>query len=247
VRGILVFVIASLLRSRRHRLVVTAYAGLAIAIGTMSLIAGSIRGTISLGHPGVSLLSLPLVVLFFVALGLRAAFAIPTEVEANWTFRLAQPTVMAAIDATAIAIVLVGAIPIVAAASMGALVLGWGLGVSAIVGVIDFLSAIVLVEWALSDWRKVPFTCGHLTDAESLRSRWLSRLVPLVLFAFVNAAVQRNALRSTHALLWYIGIAVAAVTILRIRRWLTVRQLSLQFDASPGDEMATLKLSEALS
>ena len=247
VRGVVVFVVASLLRSRRHRLIVTTYLGMAIAIGTMSLIAGSIRGTIALDHPGVSLLSLPLVLTFFMALGLRSAFAIPTDIDANWPFRLARPTVMAAIDATVIAILLVGALPIAAAASAGAIVLGWGLRLSAAVGAINLLSAIVLVEWALSDWRKVPFTCGYLTDAESLKSRWLSRIVPLILFAFVNAAVQRNALRSTHAFLWYVGVAAAAIAVLRIRRWLSVREASLQFDAAAGDEMATLNLSEALS
>jgi hypothetical protein len=246
VRGILVFVVASLLRSRRHRLIVTAYAGLAIAIGTMSVLAGSIRGTIALGHPGVSLLSLPLVVIFFVALGLRTAFTIPTDIDANWPFRLARPTVMAAIDATVIAILLVGAFPIAAAASAGAFVLGWGLRLSAAVAAMNLLSAMVLVEWALIDWRKVPFTCGHLTDAESLKSRWLSRLVPLILFAFVNAAVQRTALQSMHAFLWYVGVAAAAIAVLRIRRWLSARESSLEFDASPGDDMATLNLSEAL-
>ncbi len=221
VRGILVFAIASLLRSRRHRLIVTAYTGLAIAIGTMSVLAGSIRGTIALGHPGVSLLSLPLVVTFFVTLGLRTAFTIPTDIDANWLFRLARPTVMAAIDATVMAILLVGALPIAAAASAGALVLGWGLRLSV--------------------------ACGHLTDAESLKSRWLSRIVPLILFAFVNAGVQRIALQSMRAFLWYVGVAAAAIATQRFRRWLSVRESSLEFDAAQADEMATLNLSEALS
>src|SRR5258706_14172884 len=93
VPGILVFAIASLLRSRRHRLIVTAYTGLAIAIGTMSVLAGSIPGTIPLGHPRGSLPSMPLVLPFFVSLGLRTAFTIPTDIDANWLFRLPRPTV----------------------------------------------------------------------------------------------------------------------------------------------------------
>jgi hypothetical protein len=185
--------------------------------------------------------------MFFMALGLRAAFAIPTDVDANWTFRLAQPTVMAAIDATTIAIVLVALVPIAAAASASAVVLGWGSQKAAAVGAVEVLSAIVLVEWALGNWRKVPFTCGHVADAESLKSRWLGYIVPLVLFAFVNAAFQRTALRSTLGLLWYIGIAIAAIAVLRLNRWLAVRHVPLQFDAAAGDEMATLNLSEALS
>jgi hypothetical protein len=246
VRGLLVFVVASLLRSRRHRLIVTAYAGVAIAVGTMSVIAGNIRGTIALDHPSVSLLSLPLVLMFFVALGLRAAFAIPTDIDANWSFRVAQPPVMAAVNATAIAILLVGIVPIVAVASTAAFLLGWDHGAAAAVGALDLLSAMVLVEWALADWRKVPFTCGHMPDPESLRSRWLWCIVPLILFAFVNAAIQRHALASMRAMFWYGGIAAGAIAILRLRRWRAVRRLMLQFDASPADAMATLSLSEAL-
>jgi hypothetical protein len=45
---------------------------------------------------------------------------------------------------------------------------------------------------------------------------------------------------------WYGGIAAVAIAILHLRRWLAVRRLMLQFDASPADAMATLSLSEAL-
>ena len=86
-----------------------------------------------------------------------------------------------------------------------------------------------------------------MPDAESLRSRWLFYIVPLIVFAFVNAAIQRNALASTRAMFWYGGIAAGTIAILHVRRWLAVRRLMLQFDASPPDAMATLSLSEALS
>ena len=43
-------------------------------------------------HPASWVLALPLVFMFFSVLGLRASFRIPTEIEANWPFRLAQPS-----------------------------------------------------------------------------------------------------------------------------------------------------------
>ena len=51
------------------------------------------------------------------------------------------------------------------------LLAGWGSYAAVSVDVLDLLSATVLVECVLADWRKVPFTCGHVPDAESLRSR----------------------------------------------------------------------------
>jgi hypothetical protein len=131
-------------------------------------------------------------------------------------------------------------------ASTAALLLGWDHGAVIAVGALDLLSAMVLVEWALADWRKVPFTCGHMPDPESLRSRWLFYIVPLIVFAFVNAAIQRHAIASTRAMFWYGSFAAVAIAILHLRRWLAVRRLMLQFDAAAGDHMATLNLSEAL-
>ena len=115
------------------------------------------------------------------------------------------------------------------------------------VALLDVLSGMLLVELALKEWRKVPFTCDRVPDTESLRSRWLVQIVPLLLFAFANAWIQTVALRSSMATLWYVGVVAAAVVVLRIRRRLTVRHLDVQFDASLGDAMTTLSLSEALS
>jgi hypothetical protein len=78
-------------------------------------------------------------------------------------------------------------------------------------------------------------------------SLWLNQLVPFVVFAFANAGIQKVALRSTTAALWYVAVAAGALVLLRLRRRLAIRQLELQFDASPADAMATLSLSEALS
>ena len=45
----------------------------------------------ALARPGVAVTSAPLVVMFFVLVGLRALFAIPIEPKANWIFRLREP------------------------------------------------------------------------------------------------------------------------------------------------------------
>jgi hypothetical protein len=247
VRSVTTFIIASLLRSRRHRLIVIAYLGIAIASGTLSVIAGGIRGSVDLRQPGVSLLSLPLVLMFFTTYGLRAAFAVPTDADANWTFRLARPPVRAALDATAIAMLLLGIVPIAGVAWVGAWLLGWTSRALLILCLLDLVSGTVLVQVVLREWRKIPFACGYFADAESLKSRWLGQLVPFILFAFVNAAIQKIAMRSNQVLAWYVCTAIAAMLVLRVRQSIAVRQRTPQFDASAGDEMATLNLSEALS
>ena len=91
------FAVASLLRSRRHLLVLATYLGVAIAICDRQHPDLKVRhASRMLDTPREWVLALPLVFLFFLVIGLRASFRIPTEIEANWPFRLSQPTVATA-------------------------------------------------------------------------------------------------------------------------------------------------------
>lgn len=88
VRAIVGFAIASLLRSRRHLLVLATYLGLGIATCVASILIVAVHGTFVLDTPASWVLALPLVFQFFLTMGLRASFRIPTDMPANWPFRL---------------------------------------------------------------------------------------------------------------------------------------------------------------
>ena len=242
VRSVTTFTVTTMLRSRRHRLIVTAYLGLALAITTLSVIvAGGLRGTLAFNQPAISLLALPLVTMFFgiffghfdqvafvaalplvtmffATLGLRAAFAVPSDLDANWVFRLSQPRLASVLDATVISLLLLSIVPVSTLAALGALALDWTPHDAATMATLDLLCGLALAEWALRDCRAVPFTCTRSGDAESLKSRWLGHIVPLILFAFVNAAIQRSVLRSNRAAAWYLGIVLTAWVVQRLRR-----------------------------
>ena len=124
--------------------------------------------------------------------------------------------------------------------------LGWTRHDALATAALDIVCGLALAEWTLRDCRAVPFTCARSGDAESLKSRWLGHILPLILFAFVNGAIQKPALRSNRAAAWYAGILLFAWIVQRLRRQFAARNVSLQFDASPPDSMATLDLSEAI-
>jgi hypothetical protein len=246
VRAVSTFTVTTIFRSRRHRLVVTAYFGLALAIGTVSVIAGSLRGTLSFDRPETSLLAVPLVAIFFLMLGLRAAFAIPSDIDANWLFRLSQPRLSSSADAVATSLVVLSVVPVTALAGSGAMALGWTTHDVLVLAMFDVSSGCVLAEWTLRECRSVPFTCTRSDDVESLKSRWLARVVPLLVFTFANAAIQKTLLESPRAAVCYVGAAVAACSAARVKRHFTFRNVGVQFDVSPSDSMATLDLSEAI-
>jgi len=246
VRSILMFTVMTFLRSRRHRLVVTAYIGVALAIATVSVIAGGLRGTIAFDRPETSLLAVPLVAIFFLTLGLRSAYTVPSEIDANWVFRMSQPRVMPAIDATAVSMLMLSVVPIGVLSAVVALLLGWNHHDAAVISLLDIAFGVVLIEWTLRDCRGVPFTCARSGDVEALKSRWLGQIIPLLLFAFANAAIQKRVLLSDRVAAWYLGIALAAYCIQRLRRRCATRHLTVVFDARQVDTLATLDLSEAI-
>jgi len=247
VRSVLTFTVTTLLRSRPHRLIVTAYLGAALAVGTVSVIAGGLRGAVTFAEPVASLLALPLVLLFFLTTGLRAAFAVPSDMDANWAFRLSRPRVLSAIDATSIAVFLLATAPVCASSGLVGLLLGWSRHDVLVVVALDAMCGAVFIESALRDWKIVPFTCARSGDAEAIKSRWLGQILPLLLFAFVNAAIQKAVLASNRAVALYMTVAMIALVLLRIRLRVAAQDADLQFDASPPDAMASLNLSDAIN
>ena len=111
VRAIVGFAIASLLRSRRHLLVLATYFGLAIATCVASILIIEVHGTFLINTPSSWVLALPLVFQFFLVMGLRSSFRIPTDMQANWPFRLSQPSLHDALNASVLVMVIMAMLP----------------------------------------------------------------------------------------------------------------------------------------
>src|SRR4030095_11547954 len=133
-RGILAFTLATFTRSRRHVFVVLTYIGIGVALAAVSVVAATVRRTLVLDQPAPYLLALPLVMMFFTAIGLRVAFGIPVDIDANWIFRQCDTGVRHAANGARRALLTVAVYPIAAAAMATAWGLGWDAGVALRVG-----------------------------------------------------------------------------------------------------------------
>ena len=246
VRGMFLFAVASLVRSRRHLFILATYVGLGVGVCLISLIAAEVRGTLSMTEPRPYLLAIPLVMIFFVVFGLRSACAVPTELEANWPFRLAEPSASSAVAAIAATMLAVGVMPIAVMTVAAAQMAGWSARDTATVILFDLVSAVFLIECALYRWNRVPFAAGHLPAQETLKSRWPFYLVPLNLFAFRLADLQLGALQSLGAASSYLAVMGGVAALIHIRRERRARSVVLQFDAEAESSVQTLGLSEAV-
>lgn len=260
-RAIFGFAAASLIRSRRHTVMLSTYLGLAVATGIASVLVAGARRPPSAGGPpsriewGVALppltepaayvLALPMIFIFFAVIGLIAAAKVPTDLDANWPFRLSPPSVHSTADATAAFLLTFGVFPIVMASACAALIYWPALTVGRVV-LLQLASGMLLIECALQGWMRPPFASAHAASAETLKWRGPVLLITLNLFAFIASGLQMRALGSamgTGAYLLCVGCTMLAM---RWRRRRTVDRGTIEFDVTPDDSVVSLDLSEAL-
>ena len=85
------FTLRTMRQSPKHRLILAAYAGTGLAIVLEGIITLSFHGNGAWRQARqAALLSLPLVISFFLLSGMRFIFNIPSELAANWVFQITE-------------------------------------------------------------------------------------------------------------------------------------------------------------
>ena len=247
VRSLFIFGVASLVRSRRHTIQLATYFGMAIAVGILKILPPllSLRGHLVLDAPRAYTIGLPLVLMFFAVFGLRAAFTIPTELDANWVFRLIQPTVRESVRASRWLIVMLGVAPISIAWQLFTLTM-WPSQTALGAGALVLVTGVLLTELALSNWTKVPFASAHEPATETLKSRAAWYTAALLMYQFILSELQFRALQSWRTTMTHLSVGVVLVIAIRTWRAHTLRSRTPTFDVI-SSETTTLNLSEALS
>jgi hypothetical protein len=234
----------TLARSARHKLFAAAYlaaGGLLIYTSIAPLLARPaawiFRG------PSGPLLSLQFVLSFFVLVGLRAVFAIPAELRANWVFRLtAAGDVSRYLAGVRRMLAVVVVIPLSAALTVPhALV--WGPRVAFLHGVFGVLWALVLIEVLLLGFEKLPFTCSYVSGKGNVKVFWPVYLFAFAVYAYAFSAIELNALRTWGASAALIAtLLVVLVALALYRRRSLSRRSGFVFDEVADATPVTLGL-----
>jgi hypothetical protein len=176
-QAVIGFILKTLAGSSQHRMILTAYAGFALAV----LLSGMVGLTAVVGKAklfAAIFVFAHVVMLAFLLVGLRHLFSMPTELKANWVFQLAEAESredwFKAIDrlvlTTGAVVMLLIPLPLEYKF----------LGPRAIAEVTLFAAvAFVCYESIFRSWEKLPFTCSHLPGKTPM---WI---VALRLYAFL--------------------------------------------------------------
>lgn len=239
------FVIRSLTRSRRHLLIIATYLGLGVAVAGTRVLSVSLRSRVSLGQPADYLLVVPLVVTFFLVLGLRAAFAVPTDMPANWAFRLVGPrNLLDGRSAPRLALYAIAVLPVGAVTLLAATWL-WGAATATAITVMHAASGVMLCEVALRGHEAVPFTKARGLSTSSLQVGVAGAIGAVYVFAFRFDDLQLWALGTPLRTAGYVLAALTITVLIAVAGRRRARAEAATFDAPDEHAVTQLKLSEA--
>ena len=241
------FAVITLLRSRRHRLLLTIFAGVGTTAAFMSVLVPFTRGRLASMFGPEAVLPVGLVLIFFAVVGLRTLFAIPAEPSANWVFKLSDAEdarlhvrgAVAAIIGLAVLPVVILLLPLH--------VYTQGVGVTLIHSALLLAAGSLLAEIVLNNFRSVPFTSAYSAPAARVSLRWPLWLVGFLLFSFTLAGVEARLLvRPLAALALVAAVALAAAAV-RVARERDLRRAArmLTFE-DQEDAPVTLELGTAM-
>jgi len=206
------FILYTLARNRPQRvpIAMNAAVGMAIVVAALSRAVTDLE---SLLRPRTAVLWIPLVLAYWLVVGLRASFFVPSEQPASWTFRFNGPAhavaYWSAVRASTIAFVLPRMLAVIAV-----LVPLVGLRVAAWHALLASALLLLLVEVVALTVRHVPFTREYRAGHARLKTRWPLYLLGMFAFAYWPTQLELRLLDDPAALLLMvsaIGIGIAAL------------------------------------
>ena len=240
------FVRATLARSALHQGVFIIVAACGAALVLNSLVSDWQATAASNGRtPQVStVIWASFVLVFTMNVAVRAALVLPTELRANWIFRMTEDEATRAEELNTVVrtLVLLGVVlPVMILLPVQSAVLGWR---AIPCTSIALLSGLVLVELHMTEWRRIPFTCSYEPGRQLVWQAIVMGVAAFVLFTSIGPALAWYS--SNHLVVWVALMIVlsAALVYLRHQRLWVSRRAAFMFEDVVPSEVEPLKLSE---
>ncbi len=244
-RAIVLFIARSLARSRQHRLLLSAYGGIATAMALAYARSAFVSGANTRWDlPNVPLLVGSFVLLFFAVIATRAAFALPIALPCNWTFRVtAVHSPRAYFGAVRKSLFAIAAAPVWIASTLVYVAIWPPLPVLQHAALL-LLIAIVLVDRSLYPFAKMPFACSYLPGKANLRVTLGAYAAAFLFLADAGVRVEHWTLAkpARYAVLFLILLAMAIWARRRTREFAAGRYNNVQFEDVPVTEVSPLDL-----
>ena len=218
------FVLTTLARSRVQQAPIAVAAALGVAIVSVALTTRD-GGLEELRTPRMAVLWIPVVIGYWIVVGLRAAFAMPAELRAAWAFRvhsrLPSVSYWSGVRAAMIAFA-IGPALLINALVVGPL-LGWR--IAAIHTPLVVLAIAITAQFASLLVYGIPFTRAYPPGHAKLKTRWQLYLLGMFAIAYVPVRMEMAVLSEAWGFAVLLAKGVVVLVILeavgrhRARNW----------------------------
>jgi hypothetical protein len=249
-RSVCLFTLKTMARSRRHKMLLAMYLGVAAALILSVVVPRALlRGFAGFATPDAALLSLPLVLMFMALVAVRSLIRIPVEIAASWIFRLREPVARgAAVGGVAWAMALGGVLPVTLLAGASAWLL-WGPAVGTRHAAYIAALGLLLTHALLITFNRFPFVCPYVPGSSRIRMLWPLYLTFFSTYSYTMGRIEVRLLRNDAHMLVAIAIVLAIAGALVVARRLLLRHwIGFAFEVPDSNAMFEgFRLSEQLA
>lgn len=231
------FVLTTLARSRVQQAPIAIAAALGVAIISIALVSRE-GGLAELRTPRTVVLWIPIVLGYWIVVGLRASFVVPTELKAAWAFRVHSQLPSASYWSGVRAAMFAFAIG--PALLVNAFIVGLLLGsrIAAIHALIVTLAIAITAQFASLLVQGVPFTRAYPPGHAKLKTRWQFYLLGMWAIAYLPVRWEMPLLNDPWGLAGLLAKGLVVLIVLEIagryraRKWTLPPETELD-DADP--------------
>jgi hypothetical protein len=237
------FVAQTAFRRQEHTLYWGSFVAPGVAFACSDLYALATGSTMDPSKRLTIQLSFPLVMSFFILVGLRFIFTVPADLQANWVFRNIDKHLLkrsfAGVHKFMLTAIVVPLLAIFAPCYLmiwpPAMVLGHI--------VYALTLSLILIELLLFEFIKLPFTCSYLPGKAKIILLWPLYLLTCYLYTYGMTAVERWALKDPSKYVVFILLSGSVCFLLYRRSAMALKQNSaILFEDSPPEERTILSI-----
>jgi len=238
--AIAAFAFRSLSRSRQHRVVYAFFMAIVAAIAVTCL-----RRELYAHAPEplpTSFLIASFLMMTLAVVGLRAVFSLPISLNANWMLRTTQLTpTRKYIDATRVTLLVFSVLPMMVMAVLLSLNYRPWLHVFQHLGILAIFGYL-LIELAMINFDKVPFTCSYLPGKSNIQTVFWGAVFAWTMLTLLAGAFELDAIGSAKTYSTVIGLMLAALIALGTFNRFRARDAVLYFEDLPPELVIRLGL-----
>jgi hypothetical protein len=187
------------------------------------------------------LCSMPLIMSFFILVGLRFTFSVPADLNANWLFKMIdKPTLAPAFRGVHKFMACSVIIPILILYIPGYLMIWSPQRALKHIAYVSLLS-LMLIELLLIKFEKLPFTCSYIPGKANIKAWWPVYLLAFSFYCFGTAAIEQILLNYPIPYTIFMLIAVALLIGLNWYRSFCLKRISsIRFEEEMADRIVLL-------